>query len=583
MVMKIRRWIRICAVICLSLPSCAPIFGQAGRTLTTDDLFKIEVLADAAVSPDGKMVAVVRRRSVASDIELKRANFFHYYRDDVWLIPVNGGAPVNITQGGSDGSGFWRPAWSPDGARLAMLSTRGGVSKRLWVFDISTRKLTRLSDNGVSFFAWIDSYRLAVVLLPEGGEQTRSMIIQNEAAMDATEQWKKAFAAQGSTASIVESGAVVDSDTSRQQVAILSVRAPSRSVGDTTGAWKVWPSPDGRYMSFPKKIANVAPEPEKLMTQSIYREGYQLVISDTVTRQVAGRYDVKSIMPNSFCWSRKGYRFAFIGAREREGPYRVYQGAVDGSINEIALPTLNPQSINWTDKDSLLVSATKNDRIDWWLVSPNKVPRNLTEQLKAVPAHLLPDLTGTTFIGVADGDVWRLNLTDEAWTNLTTSFAPKITAVAWPDDSASRDDDISRIILSVNQGSVTEYYRMDVSTGNITPISRPSPSAELVSYHPAADVAVFSAAERIGTYLTIVQGQELRPLLELNTFLRDIAQGQLRQINYRSLDGDDLKAWLVMPSNYRAGKRYPLVTWVYAGWIAKDPPPSGANLTNDTV
>jgi dipeptidyl aminopeptidase/acylaminoacyl peptidase len=65
-------------------------------------------------------------------------------------------------------------------------------------------------------------------------------------------------------------------------------------------------------------------------------------------------------------------------------------------------------------------------------------------------------------------------------------------------------------------------------------------------------------------------------LVSANTFLRGIAEGEFNSIEYTSLDGERLKAWVLLPVGYEPGKRYPVITSVYAGSVA-GPMPSPYN------
>lgn len=93
---------------------------------------------------------------------------------------------------------------------------------------------------------------------------------------------------------------------------------------------------------------------------------------------------------------------------------------------------------------------------------------------------------------------------------------------------------------------------------------------------------MFTAADRTGTYLWLSQPafELFTPVIETNTFLREIAKGTAKQIEYRSLDGEKLKAWVILPTDYREGKPYPMVTWVYAGSVARDEPSRQARINN---
>lgn len=54
----------------------------------------------------------------------------------------------------------------------------------------------------------------------------------------------------------------------------------------------------------------------------------------------------------------------------------------------------------------------------------------------------------------------------------------------------------------------------------------------------------------------------------------DLAEGEFRSIEYRSLDGEKQRGWLLLPSGHDPRKRYPLITYVYLGLIMGDTPPS---------
>jgi Tol biopolymer transport system component len=91
------------------------------RHFSAQDLFHLSVAADPQISPDGSRIAYVRR---SNDIMADRA------RSAIWLIDTRTGEEVPLA-GGPDANAF-APRWSPDGTRLAYVSTVSGGAQ-LWV------------------------------------------------------------------------------------------------------------------------------------------------------------------------------------------------------------------------------------------------------------------------------------------------------------------------------------------------------------------------------------------------------------------------------------------------------------------
>jgi dipeptidyl aminopeptidase/acylaminoacyl peptidase len=69
---------------------------------------------------------------------------------------------------------------------------------------------------------------------------------------------------------------------------------------------------------------------------------------------------------------------------------------------------------------------------------------------------------------------------------------------------------------------------------------------------------------------------------EANTFIRKVTPGSHQQISYQSLDGKGLRGWLLLPPGYKPGKRYPLIVWVYPGWMAGPVPDGRDNLSYES-
>src|SRR5262249_33216630 len=94
----------------------------------------------------------------------------------------------------------------------------------------------------------------------------------------------------------------------------------------------------------------------------------------------------------------------------------------------------------------------------------------------------------------------------------------------------------------------------------------------LVEYLPGQDLSLFTAKQPDGTFLwtSTAKPNAFAKRLAVNEFLGQVADAERLLIDYRGVEGDNLKAVVLLPPGYEKGKRYPVVTWVYAGSVQKD-------------
>ncbi len=159
------------AVSALSLIAAPALFAQAqsnaaskasdrtgpDRAFTGKDLFDLAHATDPQISPDGTVIAYVRRQNdVMTDSAIS----------SIWTIDVDSGEQRPFA--GRDGGAF-SPRWSPDGSRIAYVSTEGG-STQLWVKWLDSAEAVRLTGlpNSPSSIAWSpDGRSIAYTMLVE--------------------------------------------------------------------------------------------------------------------------------------------------------------------------------------------------------------------------------------------------------------------------------------------------------------------------------------------------------------------------------------------------------------------------------
>ena len=145
------------------------------------DVFQLEHVADPRISPDGERVVYVRRSmDVMRDAPTSR----------LWIVDTEGGEPRPLTRGEvAEGS----PRWSPDGKKLAYVSTEAGSSQIhvRWMDTGESSRLTQLTRSPGSLSWSPDGRWLAFTMLvpetpkplakmpakPEGAEWAASPIV----------------------------------------------------------------------------------------------------------------------------------------------------------------------------------------------------------------------------------------------------------------------------------------------------------------------------------------------------------------------------------------------------------------------
>ena len=139
------------ARVALASPETGPSHVFEGR-----DIFNLQWVEDPQIRPDGHEVAYVR---MSYDIMSDRP------KSSLWLVDIDTGAQAPIATG--PGSHV-APRWSPDGKRLAYVSSSEGGHSQLFVRWMQTGQTARITDltEAPSGLAWSpDGRSIAFIML----------------------------------------------------------------------------------------------------------------------------------------------------------------------------------------------------------------------------------------------------------------------------------------------------------------------------------------------------------------------------------------------------------------------------------
>ena len=108
-------------------------YPQETHPFSVHDMLAMDRISDPQVSPDGKWVAFVLRKT---DLEANRG------RTDLWLVGTDGAALKRLT---TNPASDFSPRWTPDGESLLFLSTRSG-SSQIWRLSMRGGEAEQVSD-----------------------------------------------------------------------------------------------------------------------------------------------------------------------------------------------------------------------------------------------------------------------------------------------------------------------------------------------------------------------------------------------------------------------------------------------------
>lgn len=126
------------------------------------DVFQLEMAADPQISPDGSRIAYARR---SNDIMTDRT------RSNIWIVDAQGGQHRPLMSGTAS---YTSPRWSPDGTRLAYVSSAEGRGPELYVRWMQSGQTALLSN--------LPTSPSSITWSPDGTQISFSALVKGEGA-----------------------------------------------------------------------------------------------------------------------------------------------------------------------------------------------------------------------------------------------------------------------------------------------------------------------------------------------------------------------------------------------------------------
>jgi dipeptidyl aminopeptidase/acylaminoacyl peptidase len=335
-------------IIALSLTALLqPAIAQRG--ITAEDYFAFEFGSDPHLSPDGKLVAYVVTKI---DRAQNRRN------SSIWMMPTDGSrAPWQFTTSPQSANS---PRWSPDGKSLAFLSSRPAESTlsttgaaaeqpRAQIYLLSmnggeAKRLTNLK-NGVSIFHWSPDGARLVVVSRIGPSDSRSDSPAESRNRSDVRHYKN------SSYKFNDTGWFDDRRTHIWMVDVRSGSAKQITEGnDWNDSDPQW-SPDSTHLAF---VSNrTGKEYEENRNSDVW-----VIAADGGPLTKISDHDESDNQPR---WSPDGKWIAFTGElHDRDHPKIWLAPATGGAASTLAANGLDliPGGLEWADDGKSLYFET---------------------------------------------------------------------------------------------------------------------------------------------------------------------------------------------------------------------------------
>jgi dipeptidyl aminopeptidase/acylaminoacyl peptidase len=238
----------------------------APHAFTVDDLFGMQEVSDAQISPDGQFVLfTVNSTNWKEDKTTTR----------IWMVPVAGGDAIALSVEGPSSS---HPRWSHDGKFIAFLSEREEGKTQVYLLNRLGGEAQRLTETAqdVQTFAWSpDDKRLVLVLRDPTEEELEAVANKGndkDGGDDKASSGKKAKAQKPWVIDrlLFKADTVGYLDHRRTHLYVFDIASKSLkqiTSGDYDDVEPNW-SPDGKQLAFSSN--RTKPDPDETYDDEVW-------------------------------------------------------------------------------------------------------------------------------------------------------------------------------------------------------------------------------------------------------------------------------------------------------------------------
>jgi dienelactone hydrolase len=591
------------------LATLSGVASAAERPLTVDDVLKLSHVGRAVARPGGDTFVWEQSPPYDTLRDYGAGISETWWGSDyeIWTVGPDSTIPRRLFRP-HDRTTYVLGDFSGDGRFLTLLATRGG-KVRLAAYDFRRQRLTefplapRFSPLAMApECAWLNHWQLAIAAYEKDGGPW-PFTFRRAIGDRLSASWAKSWEGKEPSVDEYDSHAADMDSPLPGRLLVLDLASGHIQLLSSGQFSGLRPSPDGRWLAVVRQSMLPQATVEKpRIDWTVARSALTVFLLTGKPREqkIASELDV---LPESVEWNPSNTKFAFFawraGEELRGGDYWIFDTA--SSIVRIE-PHMGlslasqrarggagfPERSVWFN-DSLAVFAHPtpgqpgtlayedielNGVVDsrspvasipphWFLLQSNSTPHDLTPAMKEVsPVPVYGD--GTQLLVEGDGRVWRLQASGSP-VRLFPDFSQQLGSRANRD--MFRETGSGGAGFLPVAGTPGEIARIDMKGGSPTLRLLAAPPETSILSVANSGVALAQVGAGKGAALALLHPDgETKILRELNPFLDDIIETRWTNFVYSNVEGskrDRLTGCLLLPSEYRSGKKYPLIVEVY--------------------
>ena len=588
----------------------APEGAEQRRQITIDELLKLKTFGEATFSPRGDMLVFVETPAEGGYPDFGLTVLEHWGR--ILVAHTQGQEPARELFEHEERAVYRPRGFSPDGRFLLVQRIKEGHAS-LGVYDRDNDVVRYFPQTPAIDLVhdvapvWLSETQFVFVALPPG-EEPYGVLSRRSTGERLYRAWNQTWEGKQASFAVNYSRAHGGGNTPMQGELVRADASTGEVERLADGLYEsLRLSPSRRYLVALLQHQQAQPPADRLIVDWSYsRNELQIFDLQAGTRRRIEDIDVSYGSPQ---WSPAKDEIAFFGVRTggsmsegrfhrydlRTGSIRVVEhtGLDLASEREVA-NDVRPFRVAWIGDDIAVVArpnadkdptprftpkgggyynTTALDRRDWFLLSKASPPRNLTAKFHEIePGVVSNDANGAYFM--LDGNLWRVSSKDRLLNLTAGQDSPLAIYDAALTGGRKERPPHKSVLTLVGQSSegVRKVVVVDLKSRLAPRLSTIGSVGSLMAISPATGAAAALQTDDRGRRVLMYSGStQPRQLAVTNEFVGRLAKPVRRSISYTAADGRQLTSCALLPPNYVAGRRYPVVAHAYPGWPGPRP------------